>query len=122
MKYRWLWAAACIGVGLHLAGLGWDAYMHAKDSTLAEREGVFTLANPSHALILAGLALTSGSLLGIAFAWAQDRRLGGPGPLAECGAPADPALRGARRGGSIWIRPWPTARRTLTRGRGIHRR
>ncbi|MGH2607563.1 MAG: hypothetical protein ACRDHF_00620 [Tepidiformaceae bacterium] len=81
MKYRLLWAVAALGVATHLAGLGWDAYMHATDSTLAAREGIFTLENPSHALIIAGLGITTAALLGVAFLWAQERSIGGQGAV-----------------------------------------
>ncbi|MEX0784412.1 MAG: hypothetical protein WD557_17365 [Dehalococcoidia bacterium] len=103
MNYRLLWAAAAFGVVLHLAGLGWDAYMHAKDSTLAAREGIFTLGNPSHALIIAGLGITTASLLGVAFLWAQERSLGGTGTVAtmlRAGTLPCVALGAA---GAIWL-------------------
>lgn len=103
MKYRALWSAAALGVALHLAGLGWDAYMHARDSSLAAREGIFTLSNPSHALIIGGLALTTASLLGMGFAWAQERRLGGTGWLAVgARATALPSVAVAAAG-AIWL-------------------
>jgi hypothetical protein len=103
MNYRLLWAAAAFGVALHLAGLGWDAYMHAKDSTLAAREGIFTLGNPSHALIIAGLGITTASLLGVAFLWAQERRIGGTSTMAtvlRAGTLPCVALGAA---GAIWL-------------------
>lgn len=46
------------GVVTLLAGLGWDAILHRLDPELAAREGVFALANPSHLLFAAGIAVT----------------------------------------------------------------
>ena len=103
MRYRALWFAATLGIGLHLAGLGWDAYMHATDNTLAAREGIFTLSNPSHALIIAGLGLTTASVVGVAVLWAQERRLGGKGAFAmllRAGTLPSVALGAA---GAIWL-------------------
>ncbi len=78
MSYRALWIGAAVGVGLHLAGLGVDAYTHSRDATLAAREGIFTLSNPGHVLILAGVALTACSVFGVGLKWlALQSRLGG---------------------------------------------
>ena len=41
-----------------LVGLSWDVVVHRLDRSLAAREGILTLANPGHALVAAGLALT----------------------------------------------------------------
>jgi hypothetical protein len=52
------------GVVLLLAGLAWDAVMHARDADAAHREGgVFTLASISHVLLLLGGGLAVGSLV-----------------------------------------------------------
>ncbi len=45
------------GLLLQLVGFNWDAVLHHLDPDLAAREGVFTLANPSHLLVMAGLVL-----------------------------------------------------------------
>ncbi|PZS26466.1 MAG: hypothetical protein DLM61_18270 [Pseudonocardiales bacterium] len=50
---------AAVGLVMAVAGLAWDAAMHAADAQLASHEGVFTLGNPSHALFLAGLVVTA---------------------------------------------------------------
>lgn len=103
MKYRTLWVAAVLGIGLHLAGLAWDAYMHATDSSLAAREGIFTLSNPSHALIIAGLGLTTAAVLGVAVLWASERKLGGESTFAavlRAGTLPSVALGAA---GAIWL-------------------
>jgi hypothetical protein len=68
------------GVGLLLGGLAWDAWLHAADPTLAGREGIFTLSNPGHLLLAAGVALACGGLfsaLHAAWGMASPR-----GPLA----------------------------------------
>jgi hypothetical protein len=54
--------AAGLGVASMLAGLGVDAWLHAQDETLAAREGIFTLTNPGHALLAAGVALACGGV------------------------------------------------------------
>src|SRR5262249_42046413 len=78
-----------LGIAAQLAGMSLDAWLHANDPALAAHEGVFTLANPAHALIVGGLALgTLGVALGLAQAMpslrlARRRRLA----LARAGAP-----------------------------------
>jgi hypothetical protein len=103
MKYRLLWATAAVGVALHLGGLGWDAYMHATDSSLAAREGIFTLENPSHALIIAGLGITTAALLGVAFLWAQERRIGGQGTLGTMVRATTLPCVALGAAGAIWL-------------------
>lgn len=62
--------AGLLGVVLLLSGLAWDAILHSADPTLAEREGIFTLSNPGHALLAAGMALTCGGIIAaLYFAW-----------------------------------------------------
>jgi len=51
------------GVAAMLAGLATDAYLHARDETLAAREGIFTLGNPGHALLALGVAMTCGGII-----------------------------------------------------------
>jgi hypothetical protein len=58
-------ALAVVGVLLQLVGMSWDALMHAADPGLAAREGIFTLGNPSHALIAGGLAITVSAVAGL---------------------------------------------------------
>jgi hypothetical protein len=57
-----LWVAYG-GVACQLTGLTWDAVLHSLNPALAASEGVFTLVNPSHALIIVGLALTVAGLV-----------------------------------------------------------
>ena len=65
------------GVVALLSGLAVDAYLHAKDPTLAHREGIFALSNPGHVLLGAGIALVVVGLIGAAYtslplgAWAR---------------------------------------------------
>jgi len=69
--------AGASGIGLMLAGLAVDAWLHAGDPTLAQREGIFTLSNPGHALLGAGVLLASGGLLAaLHVAWGLARPRG----------------------------------------------
>lgn len=91
------------GLALHLTGLGWDVYRHSRDAALAQHEDVFSLANPSHLMIVGGTALMAAALLGIAVAWMQERRIGGDGAggalLRAAGLPAV----GIAAAGAIWL-------------------
>lgn len=52
------------GVGAAIAGLGWDAILHARDPLLVQHEAVLTAANPAHVMIGAGLVLALVSQVG----------------------------------------------------------
>ncbi|MGI8422949.1 MAG: hypothetical protein ACR2NO_02330 [Chloroflexota bacterium] len=103
MIYRLLWAAAALGVALHVAGLTWDVYLHTEDPTLAAREGVFTLSNPGHALIIVGLALTAAAVLAVLVTWLHEARVGGPGRAAAIARLGVLPLMGLAVGASIFV-------------------
>jgi hypothetical protein len=57
-------ALGLLGMTALLLGLALDSYLHAKDPTLAHREGLFTLSNPGHVLLGLGIALVVVGLIG----------------------------------------------------------
>lgn len=103
MKYKLLWLGAMAGLLIHFGGLGWDVYRHSSDSTLAQREDVLSLGNPSHLMIVLGMSIVAACLMGIAAAWMHDRRLGGEGMLGNAlrsvALPAIAVVSAA----SIWV-------------------
>ena len=84
---------AAAGLVLLLAGLAWDAVLHARDPGLAAEEGVFTLGNPGHLLAGVGLATTTAGLAGALLgAWRPPRRLSRAGRPGLLGATAAAVL------------------------------
>src|SRR5215208_5698492 len=59
---------AAAGIALQLVGLAADVVLHARDATLAGREGMLTAGNPGHLLIAIGLALTVFAAVGVLLA------------------------------------------------------
>ncbi len=76
-------SAGLVGVVALLAGLALDSYLHAMDPSLAHREGLFTLSNPGHVLLGAGIALVVVGVVGAAYTtlpygvWVRRGLLGG---------------------------------------------
>ncbi len=103
MTYRLLWAAALLGVVVHLTGIGWDAYLHAQDSTLAGREGIFTLSNPSHVLIIVGFGITAWSVMAVGVVWLNRRNFGGDNRAAFILRTSSLPVAGLAAAGAIWL-------------------
>jgi hypothetical protein len=76
-------SAGLLGVVALLCGLALDSYLHARDPTLAHREGIFTLSNPGHVLLGIGIALVVVGVVGAAYTslpygiWVRRGLLGG---------------------------------------------
>jgi len=103
MNYRALWAVAVAGLLIHFAGLGWDVFQHSRDSTLAGREDVLSLGNPSHLMIVVGMAVVAAALGSMAVMWMNDHKLGGAGvPGTVLRGVALPLVAMAAAG-SIWL-------------------
>src|SRR5437667_10532383 len=60
-------SAGLLGVAALLGGLALDAYLHARDPSLAHREGLFTLGNPGHVLLGIGIGLVVLGVVGAAY-------------------------------------------------------
>src|SRR2546423_14849689 len=97
-------AIGLLGAASLLLGLALDAYLHAQDPTLAHREGIFTLSNPGHALLGAGIAMAVVGQIGPAYTslpggtWARTGLL--IASLALIAASCDPAALAAPEGRS----------------------
>ena len=60
-------SAGLLGVVALLTGLAVDSYLHARDPSLAHREGLFALSNPGHVLLGIGIALVVVGVVGAAY-------------------------------------------------------
>lgn len=103
MKYRLLWSGAVAGLAIHFLGLGWDVYRHSSDSTLAQRESVLALSNPSHLMIIAGMTIVAACLLGIAAVWMQERQFGGAGSMGTMLRSVSLPAIAVVAAGSVWL-------------------
>jgi hypothetical protein len=61
---RTLLGMALLGIAAAIAGVAWDARLHAANPDLAVSEGVFSLANPGHALAAVGTVLVATGVAG----------------------------------------------------------
>ncbi len=77
LPHAGLWLAA-LGAALQLAGLSWDVLTHRLDVGPAGHEDVLTLANPSHALFVGGLALTVAGIATELAVWRRQTESGAP--------------------------------------------
>src|SRR5207249_11761858 len=60
-------SAGLAGVVALLGGLAVDSYLHARDPSLAHREGIFALGNPGHVLLGIGIGLVVVGVVGAAY-------------------------------------------------------
>ena len=100
MRYRLLWGAAMFGVAVHLAGLAWDVWLHSNDATLAAREGVFTLGNPGHALVVVGVTITALALAAALILWTGEHA---PRRVALGARLAALPVLGLAAGAAVWV-------------------